>query len=334
MLKRFTLLASSLLAALSIAAQETAASFAVEDNGKTLVVSGKGDLTKLETTISLGKIFTSAAIDNVFTNAEGTSVTEGSDYNSSNTYYVRSYTYTATEQTTPKAWTGPFGSVVSENKWIEDKLPNLYKGYYSLWNTSIVLQSKVTAESTVDLASIDGYPDNSKYFIYTGDAFTGEKTIAVSELKENNVTWLTLEQLKEYYTTETKYAITQDNIFVSTDGGKTFEAKPKSENTNEAHYVYNPNEVFYQKSAIYVAIENNAVYFEENPTYLTDKNVTRSFLDLLNAKIIEGTTENDSKITGSYEKVVFVNEDSPKLMTTSFMLYCFLSTNGQVGKVM
>lgn len=52
MLKRFTLLASSLLAAFSIAAQETtpaSASFYTEDEGKTLVVKGQGDLTTLTT---------------------------------------------------------------------------------------------------------------------------------------------------------------------------------------------------------------------------------------------------------------------------------------------
>ncbi|MGN0226142.1 MAG: leucine-rich repeat protein, partial [Prevotella sp.] len=315
MRKVFTLLLMSIITSIGVWAQEEAtasANFIVSDDGKTLTVSGKGDLTTLTTTISFGKIFTSAAIDNVFTNAEGTSVTEGSDYNSSSTYYVSSFSYTPTAVATPTAWNEPFGTVVSTNKWVEEKLSNLYTGYYSPWNTSIVLQSKVTAESTVELASIDAtnYPENSKYFIYTGEEFTGDKIIAVSELEKNNVTWLTLEQLKEYFTTETKYAITIDNIFVSTDGGNTFESRPKSGNTNEAHYVYDPNEVFYQRSATYVAIENNAVYFEENPSYLTDKNVTNTFLDLLNAKIVDGAKVSDNKVTKTFETVIFKNEES------------------------
>ena len=318
MLKRFTLLASSLLAAFSIAAQETtptaSASFdtTTGDEGKTLIVKGKGDLTTLNMTMNMGKIFTSAASGNVFSDDNGTSVTEGSAYNSSNTYYVSSYTYSPTSVTVPTAWTVPFGNVTTTNKWMEDKLVNLYSGYYSSWNTSIVLQSKVTAGSSIDLRSADAqnYPDKSNYFIYTGEGFTGDKTIAVSNLKTENVTWLTLEQLKEYYTTETKYAISQDNIFVSTDGGKTFVAKPKSENTNTPDYTYNTGEVFYKRSVIYVAIEDNKTYFETNSSYITDKNETNSFVNLLNAKILEDATVTSGSVTNTFETVRFVNEDS------------------------
>ena len=316
MLKRFTLLASSLLAAFSIAAQETtttaSASFATEDGGKTLVVKGKGDLTTLNMTMNMGKIFTSAASGNVFSDDNGTSVTEGSAYNSSNTYYVSSYTYSPTSVTVPTAWTVPFGNVTTTNKWMEDKLVNLYSGYYASWDNTIVLNSKVTTESSIDLtsANAENYPNNSKYFIYTGEEFTGEKKIAVSDLETENVTWLTLEQLKEYYTTETKYAISQDNIFVSTDGGKTFVAKPKSENTNTPDYTYNTGEVFYKRSVIYVAIEDNTTYFETNSSYITDKNETNSFVNLLNAKILEDATVTSGIVTNTFETVRFVNEDS------------------------
>ena len=91
MLKRFTLLASSLLAAFSIAAQETTpawASFATEDGGKTLVVRGQGDLTTLTTSITT-TVFTNTAVGNVFVKngEEYVSVTQGSDFSSSETYY-------------------------------------------------------------------------------------------------------------------------------------------------------------------------------------------------------------------------------------------------------
>ena len=318
MLKRFTLLASSLLAAFSIAAQETtptaSASFdtTTGDEGKTLIVKGKGDLTTLNMTMNMGKIFTSAASGNVFSDDNGTSVTEGSAYNSSNTYYVSSYTYSPTSVTVPTAWTVPFGNVTTTNKWMEDKLVNLYSGYYASWDNTIVLNSKVTTESSIDLtsANAENYPNNSRYFIYTGEEFTGEKKIAVNNLQTEKVTWLTLEQLKEYYTTETKYAISQDNIFVSTDGGKTFVAKPKSENTNTPDYTYNTGEVFYKRSVIYVAIEDNKTYFETNSSYITDKNETNSFVNLLNAKILEGATVTSGSVTNTFETVRFVNEDS------------------------
>ena len=90
MLKRFTLLASSLLAAFSIAAQETtpaSASFYTDNEGKTLVVTGKGDLTTLITSITTTE-FTNTAVGNVFVKngEEYVSVTQGSDFSSSDTF--------------------------------------------------------------------------------------------------------------------------------------------------------------------------------------------------------------------------------------------------------
>ena len=74
MLKRFTLLASSLLAAFSIAAQETtstaSASFYTEDEGKTLVVKGQGDLTTLNITAT-ELSFTTDGLNNVKTTDNG-----------------------------------------------------------------------------------------------------------------------------------------------------------------------------------------------------------------------------------------------------------------------
>ena len=327
MLKRFTLLASSLLAAFSIAAQETtntaSASFYTEDEGKTLVVRGQGDLTTLNMTMNMGKIFTSAASGNVFSDDNGTSVTEGSAYNSSNTYYVSSYTYSPTSVTVPTAWTVPFGNVTTTNKWMEDKLVNLYLGYYSSGDKTIRLKSKVTAESYIDLGSADAtnYPNKSYYFIYTGEGFTGEKTIAVDDLGKENVTWLTLEELKDYYTTETKYYITEGNIFVSTDGGKTFNERPNS----GTEYTYNTGEVFYKRSVTYVAIEDNTTYFETHPSYITDKNETNSFVNLLNAKILEdATVASNTGVTNTFETVSFVNDGSTPLIIDNAIVQAIL----------
>ena len=299
------------------------AKFDVKDGGKTLIVSGKGDLTTLNITMNMGKIFTNVAAGNVFSDDNGTSVTEGSAYNSSNTYYVSSYTYSPTSVTVPTAWTVPFGNVTTTNKWMEDKLVNLYSGYYASWDNTIVLNSKVTTESSIDLTSIDAtnYPNNSKYFIYTGEEFKGEKKIAVDKLQTGNVTWLTLEQLKEYYTTETKYYIIENNIFVSTDGGNTFDARPNS----GTEYTYNTGEVFYKRSVTYVAIENNTTYFETNSSYITDKNETNSFVNLLNAKILErATVATATGVTNTFETVRFENVGSTPLIINDDIVQAIL----------
>ena len=327
MRKVFTLLLMSIITSIGVWAQEGAtapAKFIVSDNGKTLTVSGKGDLTTLNITMNMGKIFTNVAAGNVFSDDNGTSVTEGSAYNSSNTYYVSSYTYSPTSVTVPTAWTVPFGNVTTTNKWMEDKLVNLYSGYYASWDNTIVLNSKVTTESSIDLTSIDAtnYPNNSKYFIYTGEEFTGEKKIAVDKLQTGNVTWLTLEQLKDYYTTEIKYYIKEDNIFVSTDGGSTFYARPNS----GTEYTYNTGEKFYKRSVTYVAIEDNTTYFETNSSYITDKNETNSFVNLLNAKILErATVATATGVTNTFEKVCFVNEDrSTQLIINDDIVHAIL----------
>ncbi len=316
MRKVFTLLLMSIITSIGVWAQEeeatASADFDVRDGGKTLIVSGKGDLTTLNITMNMGKIFTNDAAGNVFSDANGTSVTEGSAYNSSSTYYQSSYSYSPTTVTVPTLNNGPFGNVTTTNKWKEDKLENLYSGSYASWDNTIRLKSKVTAESGFDFNTADAtyYPNNSNYFIYTGEEFTGEKTIAVNNLETENVTWLTLEELKDYYTTEIKYYIKEDNIFVSTDGGNTFYARPQSW-TDE--YTYNTGEVFYKRSVIYVAIEDNTTYFETNSSYITDKNETNSFVNLLNAKILkDATVASNTGVTNTFVKVRFVNEDRSK----------------------
>lgn len=312
MRKVFTLLLMSIITSIGVWAQEEAtasAKFSVD--GDALIVTGQGDLTTQNITMNMGKIFTNDAAGNVFSDDNGTSVTEGSAYNSSSTYYESSYSYTPTTVTVPTVNEGPFGYVTTTNKWQEDNLGDLYSGYYSSGDKTIHLQSKVTALSSIDLRSADAtnYPNKSYYFKYTGEGFTGEKTIAVNNLETENVTWLTLEQLKVYYTTETKYYIKEDNIFVSTDGGSTFNARPNS----GTEYTYNTGEKFYKRSVTYVAIEDNTTYFEKNSTYITDKNETNLFVDLLNAKILEGAEDGaNNGVTTKFKTVRFENEDSSK----------------------
>ena len=303
--------------------EEATASAKFSVDGDTLIVLGQGDLTQLNITMNMGKIFTNDAAGNVFSDANGTSVTEGSAYNSSSTYYKSSYSYTPTTATVPTAYNSPFGNVTTTNKWQEDKLGNLYLGYYSSGDETIRLQSKVTAGSSIVTTSIDApnYTDKSYYFIYTGEGLTGNKTIAVSDLKTENVTWLTLEELKDYYTTEIKYYIAEDNIFVSTDGGNTFDPRP---NPWAVEYTYNTGEVFYRRSVIYVAIEDNTTYFETNSSYITDKNETNSFVNLLNAKILEKATEANNSVTNTFVKVRFENVGSTPLIINDDIVHAIL----------
>ena len=92
MRKVFTLLLMSIITSIGVWAQEeeatASADFIVRDGGKTLIVSGKGDLTTLTTSITT-TVFTNTAVGNVFVKngEEFVSVTQGSDFSSSDTYY-------------------------------------------------------------------------------------------------------------------------------------------------------------------------------------------------------------------------------------------------------
>lgn len=99
MLKRFTLLASSLLAAFSIAAQETtpaSASFYTDNEGKTLVVKGHGDLTTLNITAT-ELSFTATGLNNVKIENNEWGTAAANPYNSETTYYAKHYVETQVE---------------------------------------------------------------------------------------------------------------------------------------------------------------------------------------------------------------------------------------------
>ena len=58
---------------------------------------------------------------------------------------------------------------------------------------------------------------------------------------------------------------------------------------------------------------DNTTYFETNPTYITDKNETNSFVNLLNAKILEGAEDGaNNGVTTKFKTVRFEKEDSSK----------------------
>lgn len=274
MLKRFTLLASSLLAAFSIAAQETtpaSASFYTDNEGKTLVVKGHGDLTTLNITAT-ELSFTATGLNNVkTTNSEwGTQATN--PYNSETTYYAKHYVETQVDKDALE------GETVT-NSWTEKGLSL----YYTSDNGSTWTQ--VTSDSSVDLN--DNWDNNIQYSKYsTTNDNTGRITLA--DFKSGG-----------YYTT----TITGDNI--------TF-------NWNASNY--------YKKTdGVYTAISNGDAY-DSNTTYyksvfgvVTEEEmqesgylgyVTDSFVNLLNAKILEGSKYENNGVTNTFETVRFENEDS------------------------
>ncbi len=275
MLKRFTLLASSLLAAFSIAAQETtpaSASFATEDGGKTLVVTGKGDLTTLNITAT-ELSFTTDGLSNVKTtnNEYGTPATN--PYNSETPYYAKHYVETQVEAEALQNATVTYS-------WTEAGLSL----YYTSDNGSTWTQ--VTSDSSVDLT--DNWDNNIQYSKYST---TNDKTgrIPLADFKSGG-----------YYTT----TITGENI--------TF-------NGNASNY-YKKTEEGYQAMAQNDAYDSNTTYYKSVFGVVTEAEmqesgylgyVTDSFVNLLNAKILErATVATATGVTNTFETVRFVNEDS------------------------
>lgn len=144
LLKKGCLVVSVLLGLGSnVLAQKTSVTFNVSDGGKTMTISGQGDLTTYQTTDFSARVFSDKAVGYVFTDDKGTKVNAGDSYSANNIYYQANYEYTKVCDGEPTGYNGPFGLVNSKKTWKEDKITNLYKGYYSEWNTSVVLQSKV-----------------------------------------------------------------------------------------------------------------------------------------------------------------------------------------------
>lgn len=275
MLKRFTLLASSLLAAFSIAAQETtpaSASFYTDNEGKTLVVTGKGDLTTLNITAT-ELSFTATGLSNVKTTNNQWGTTATNPYNSETTYYAEHYVETQVDATALE------GETVT-NSWTEKGLSLYYTlDYGSTW-------TKVISGSDVVL---DGDWDNGTQYSRYSTTNDAKGRIPLADFKSGG-----------YYTT----TITGENI--------TF-------NGNASNY--------YKKTdGVYTAISNGDAY-DSNTTYyksvfgvVTEAEmqesgylgyVTDSFVNLLNAKILErATVATATGVTNTFETVRFVNEDS------------------------
>lgn len=311
MLKRFTLLASSLLAAFSIAAQETtttaSASFTTEDGGKTLVVKGKGDLTTLTTSITT-TVFTNTAVGNVFVkNGEAyVSVTQGSDFSSSETYYkVNVVEPTAIDNTDANPFLSNKTYVTSSNEiitsWNETKLSE-QPLYYCVKNNSdngiTWLRSDATVVNADDAYEADGIyavkASSEKYDIrFYVDGGTNDKYYL--QIKGDELDAY-LNKYTEFTAEQTIYASTDGTNFTKIEAGSTA--------------VYNSNATYYiVESSTFSAYENTSTFSTNE--WIEDKtSEEKLFKDLLNDKILEGA-ENDANngVTTNFETVRFENED-------------------------
>lgn len=303
LLKKVCLVVSVLLGLGSnVQAQETFVTFNVSDGGKTLTISGQGDLTTYQTTDFSARVFSDKAVGYVFTDDKGTKVKAGDSYSANNTYYQANYEYTKVCDGEPISYNGPFGLVNSKKTWKEDKITHLYKGYYSKWNTSVVLQSKVKVGDAVsaDVWSNDKYTDMSVYFL-SSEEISGEKTVSLSELESQGVTLISKVELQNYYESNVTYTMRAD-AFKSSDRGNTYTGL-----TNGETYTWTPGEVFYTGTATYSQIKDNGAFFGtegSHSDYIKADETPYTFAQLLQKKIA----------SGSYETVKFKKASSEDLL--------------------
>ena len=306
LLKKVGLVVSVLLGLGSnVQAQETSVTFNVSDGGKTMTISGQGDLTTYQTTDFSARVFSDKAVGYVFTDDKGTKVNAGDSYSANNTYYQANYEYTKVCDGEPISYNGPFGLVNSKKTWKEDKITNLYKGYYSEWNTSVVLQSKVKVGDEVSANALnnDQYSDMSVYFLSSKE-ISGETTVPLSDLENQGVTLISKVELQKYYESNVTYTMWAD-AFKSSDGGKTYTGL-----TNGETYTWTPGEVFYTRTATFSQIEDNGAFFGTRDTeglhsdYIKADETPYTFAQLLQKKIA----------SGSYETVKFYKASSKDLL--------------------
>lgn len=310
MLKRFTLLASSLLAAFSIAAQETttaSASFATGDGSKTLIVKGKGDLTTLTTSITT-TVFTNTAVGKVFVkNGEGyVSVTQGSDFSSSETYYkeiVGEKTAITNTETNPFLENTTYvtsSSVITS--WNETKL-NQTPLYSCTINSSGDKFKWINAPTLVNAANHTYNAD----LVYAVEATSDNYNLRFwvdGGAKDKLYRQITGDDLNAYLIKSTEFTAAK-TIYASTDG--TNFTKIEAGSTA----VYDPSATYYTvSSSTFSVYENTSTLFNTNGWVEDKTSEEKPFKELLNAKILEGAIPENDGVTNTFETVRFVNEDS------------------------
>lgn len=276
MRKVFTLLLMSIITSIGVWAQgkegaTASADFIVSDDRDTLIVSGKGDLTTLNITAT-ELSFTKDGLNNVkTTNYEyGTAATN--PYNSKTTYYAKHYVETQVEADALQNATVTYS-------WTAAGL-SLYYTSDNGWTWT-----QVTSGSSVDLT--DNWDNNIQYSKYST---TNDKTgrITLADFKSGG-----------YYTT----TITGDNITFNWSASNYYKKTEEGYQAMAQNDTYDSNTTYY-KSVFGVVTETEM----QESGYLDY--VTDSFVNLLNAKILEGSEYENKGVTNTFETVRFENEDS------------------------
>ena len=315
MRKVFTLLLMSIITSIGVWAQEqqeqvevtASADFIVRDGGKTLIVSGKGDLTTLTTSITT-TVFTNTAVGNVFVkNGESyASVTQGSDFSSSETYYQEIVgKKTAIENTdeNPFLSNTTYVKSFSKDKYLKSEYvgkvftsetahSSATEGSWIGDGTLVAADDKIITDGNVNYYIID---ENGKYnvMVRSIDNNNGLKANAISDMNDycSEATMFTAAQ--------TIYASDGTN-FTKIEAGSTA--------------VYDPNAKYYKvESSNFSAYENTSTLFNNNGWVEDKTSEEKAFKDLLNAKILEGAEDGaNNGVTTKFKTVRFENEDSSK----------------------
>ena len=305
----------SIITSIGVWAQEkvevtASADFIVRDGGKTLIVSGKGDLTTLTTSITT-TVFTNTAVGNVFVkNGESyASVTQGSDFSSSETYYKEnigekteientdenpflSNTTYVTSSSVITSWnetklnqTPLYSCTINSSgdkfKWINE--PTLVNAANHTYNADLVYAVEATSVNYNLRFWVNGSTNDKYYLQVTGDELNAY-----------------LNKYTEFTAAKTIYASTDDTNFTKIEAG--------------SKAVYNPSAKYYTaESSNYSAYENTSTLFNTNRWVEDKTSEEKAFKDLLNAKILEdATVASNTGVTNTFVKVRFVNEDRSK----------------------
>ena len=280
MRKVFTLLLMSIITSIGVWAQEkvgatASADFIVRDGGKTLTVSGKGDLTTLNITAT-ELSFTKDGLSNVkITNDQYNGTAATNPYNSKTTYYAKHYVETQVEADALQNATVTYS-------WTAAGL-SLYYTSDNGWTWT-----QVTSGSSVDLTG-NHWEGNTQYSNYSTNN-NGTERIPLADFK-----------IGGYYTT----TITGDNITFNGYASNYYKKTEEGYQAMTQGETYDSNTTYYNISAFGVVTEEEM----KESGYLGY--ATDSFVNLLNAMILDGAKPENNGVTTNFTTVRFVNEGSP-----------------------
>lgn len=300
MKKVFTLLLMSIITSIGVWAQEEAtasANFKVSGDGKTLTVSGKGDLTTLEINTYETK-FTATAEGAVFVKSGGSyaSVHAGDAFYDNTSYYKLVVgERTAIENTDKK----PFlSNTTYVTRYSKDKyLKSEYVGKVFTSTTTPPSNAREWLADGTLVAATDVIDTNTKYYYIIDEK--GKYDVMIHGIdKQQKANAISDTDMSNYCSESTMFTAAK-TIYVSTDGGSSFTqiAEGSSAIYNEYATYYTAGSISYE---LYTA-ENLTESFTANNYIEKSITETKSFCNTL----------KDMVKNGSYEKVIFVNEDAP-----------------------